>query len=166
MRAKILTKYRVCKQCLVEKLSSEYHKDKNTVAGIRAICKSCIQINRSKDTLKAKRKQWRDSQDQKVLKAGQMVSVLRKLGYNITKTQYLEILEAAGTTCAICEREFKKTPSMDHCHATNKIRGIICNDCNTAIGMFKENKKALLNAIYYLESFENFPNKYDKYKKI
>lgn len=98
------------------------------------------------------------------MRAGAMVSILRKLGYKISKSDYLQIIQEAGDICPICERGFTKTPSMDHCHTTNKIRGLICNDCNSALGLFRDNKIALLNAIRYLEEFESFPDKYEKYK--
>ncbi len=164
-RIKIVGTTCVCKQCKKEKLKSDFHKDSSTVAGIRAICKTCVQENRQADPKKAKRKEWRDAQDKRLLRAGAMVSILRKLGYVVTKTDYLNILDEAGTICPICENEFIKTPSMDHCHSTNKIRGLICNDCNIALGLFKDSKVALLNAIRYLEDFETSPNKYEKYRE-
>ena len=164
-RIKIVGTTCICKQCKEEKLKSAFHKDLSTVAGIRAICKTCVQENRQQDKEIEKRKQWRDSQDSTLLRAGKMVSVLRRLGYKVPKSDYLEIINEAGNTCPICDNPFKKVPSMDHCHDTNKIRGLICNDCNIGLGMFKDNIQSLANAVSYLEKFRNDPDKYEKYRE-
>jgi hypothetical protein len=41
--------------------------------------------------------------------------------------------------------------SVDHCHNTGKIRGILCTKCNTGLGSFKDNIELLMNAIKYLK---------------
>jgi hypothetical protein len=41
-------------------------------------------------------------------------------------------------------------PNIDHCHTTGKVRGLLCNGCNTGIGMFKESIPALLKAADYI----------------
>jgi hypothetical protein len=44
----------------------------------------------------------------------------------------------------------KQTKVLDHCHKKNKVRGIICRDCNFGLGNFKDNIKTLIKAIKYL----------------
>lgn len=46
--------------------------------------------------------------------------------------------------------EFHKKLSVDHCHKTGKVRGLLCSNCNTAIGLLKEDINVLKNAINYL----------------
>lgn len=46
--------------------------------------------------------------------------------------------------------EGKKTPSIDYCHKTNKIRGLLCSNCNTALGLVKDSKDILGKMIKYL----------------
>jgi len=41
---------------------------------------------------------------------------------------------------------------IDHCHTTDKFRGWLCHPCNRALGGFKDNIKALQNAIHYLKN--------------
>jgi hypothetical protein len=56
--------------------------------------------------------------------------------------------------CKICERhqsEFKKRLAVDHDHITNEVRGLLCGQCNSAIGLFKDNINSLRNAILYLK---------------
>lgn len=73
--------------------------------------------------------------------------------YGITFEEYLGILEEQGYQCAICEQDLKvygKGTHLDHCHDTEKVRGILCRNCNTGLGMFKDNASLLNKAIEYL----------------
>lgn len=60
----------------------------------------------------------------------------RKKRYGLSKEQYNLLLEAQGNCCDICAVEFSDTtkPHIDHCHITNKVRGILCVRCNTLLG--------------------------------
>ena len=55
--------------------------------------------------------------------------------------------------CECCGRhkdEFKKGLAIDHCHETNKVRGMLCSNCNSGIGFFKDNPNFMMNAIHYI----------------
>lgn len=57
--------------------------------------------------------------------------------------------------CMICETEIdssnkNKKPHIDHCHSTNTVRGLLCHNCNTGLGHFKDNINFLKQAIKYL----------------
>ena len=62
---------------------------------------------------------------------------------------------AQGGVCAICKQPEKsnryKTLSVDHCHKTEKIRGLLCSHCNRALGLFGEDVEVLGAAIQYLQ---------------
>lgn len=67
---------------------------------------------------------------------------------------YEAMLHKQGGKCALCERTENlpfKTFTVDHCHQTNKIRGLLCHKCNTALGQFKDSVAVLLKAANYLE---------------
>lgn len=73
--------------------------------------------------------------------------------FNITLTQYTEILARQGGRCAVCHRtnpEQKYFP-VDHKHSTGQVRGILCGTCNVGIGMFYDNPELLRQAAQYLE---------------
>lgn len=66
--------------------------------------------------------------------------------YGITLDDYERMLAAQGGGCAICARlpadagnpeHWTDVLCVDHCHATGKVRGLLCNDCNLAIGRGK-----------------------------
>jgi len=48
-------------------------------------------------------------------------------------------LEEQGNCCAICGRDFVRTPCVDHCHKTGKLRALLCNFCNLRVG-YHENR--------------------------
>lgn len=74
----------------------------------------------------------------------------RKFG--ITLDEYNALLKKQNGVCAICYRpEIGKELSVDHCHKTGRVRGLLCAQCNQAIGMFGESVKVLTNAIEYIE---------------
>ena len=59
--------------------------------------------------------------------------------------------------CKICgkhQSELTLSLNVDHCHITGKIRGLLCGNCNKALGLFKDNTKSLKNAINYLIHLE------------
>lgn len=84
-----------------------------------------------------------------------------KATFGITLKQYDEMFEKQNGLCAICfkkeQRLIDNIPvrlSVDHNHATGKIRALLCGLCNKGIGNFKDNIDLLKNAIEYLKKFE------------
>ena len=66
--------------------------------------------------------------------------------------EYDFILEKQEGKCAICgaSDNFGRYLCVDHSHETGKIRGLLCNPCNQALGLLKDNVGILNNAIDYL----------------
>ena len=82
--------------------------------------------------------------------------------YGIGLDEYNAILEVQAHKCAGCGIEAIKAQRnklyVDHCHTTNKIRGLLCQQCNTALGMVKDNVNTLLSLVSYLQE-HNFTKK-------
>ncbi len=70
----------------------------------------------------------------------------KKYGVSID-VQRQKLLEQEGK-CLICGEEAKV---LDHCHATSEFRGFLCLNCNSGLGMFKDNPDFLLKASFYVE---------------
>lgn len=68
--------------------------------------------------------------------------------YGLTLEQFDQMLTEQHGRCLIC----RKTESLvvDHCHTTGKVRGLLCNLCNTALGSFRDSPEILTSAIEYL----------------
>jgi len=67
--------------------------------------------------------------------------------FSLTEEQYNNLM--SNTNCQICDVELTKK-CIDHCHSTNKIRGVLCNNCNTALGLVGDNIDTLHKMIAYL----------------
>ena len=56
------------------------------------------------------------------------------------------------TSCDICGKdELESKLVVDHCHASGKVRGVLCYSCNTSLGKFKDSPELLRSAADYLE---------------
>lgn len=81
--------------------------------------------------------------------------------YGISYEGFLTLSQAQGGKCKICEIDPSKAYKgrsaslcVDHCHKTNKIRGLLCYACNTMLGKVKESIPTLQNAIEYLQEHD------------
>jgi len=78
---------------------------------------------------------------------------LRK--YGVSKHQYEEMLINQNRKCKICGLDELENLSnclyIDHCHSTNRVRGLLCYNCNTLLGLARDNIDILKNSIKYLE---------------
>lgn len=82
-----------------------------------------------------------------------------KAMYGITLDQYEQMLSDQHGVCAICRQAetakhhngVVKKLSVDHCHDTGAVRGLLCHSCNTGIGSFGHDGLLLKSATEYLE---------------
>lgn len=77
-----------------------------------------------------------------------------KSTYNITVDSYNLMYDNQSGCCAICgthQSELKRSLCVDHCHDTNRVRGLLCHGCNFAIGFLKDSIANLNSAIKYLK---------------
>jgi hypothetical protein len=73
--------------------------------------------------------------------------------YGITVDRFEEILALQDGLCAICRTPAfgAKLPHVDHDHESGSVRGILCSNCNTGLGLFKDDPELLRAAAKYLE---------------
>jgi len=73
--------------------------------------------------------------------------------YGITAEEYWSIYEFQGGVCYICRRANgkRKRLSVDHCHTTGIVRGLLCSKCNKdVLGHLRDDPEALYRAAEYL----------------
>lgn len=73
--------------------------------------------------------------------------------YGLSWDAYLMMLNNQNNKCFICDYEFgakKGDCYVDHCHKTNIVRGLLCQNCNTGLGNFRDNSERLIKAANYL----------------
>lgn len=73
--------------------------------------------------------------------------------YGITLTQYNQMLAAQDGVCAICKvpHHPERPLVVDHDHDSGEVRGLLCSECNTGLGLLGDNPDTLLAASAYLE---------------
>lgn len=72
--------------------------------------------------------------------------------YGIEMSELSDLLDQQKGVCAICGIDFgTDVYHIDHCHTTGRVRGLLCSNCNTGIGLLQEDKEIFKAAINYLE---------------
>jgi hypothetical protein len=83
--------------------------------------------------------------------------------YGINLEKYKEMLHKQNNVCAICHRPETRrlyhdttrcfSLMVDHSHTSNKVRGLLCHKCNSAIGLLEENINTFQSAMDYLNHY-------------
>lgn len=71
-----------------------------------------------------------------------------KRKYGLSADAYQRLVVIQQSACAICKREVPL--HVDHCHASEKVRGLLCGKCNRGLGMFNDSAELLAAAQNYL----------------
>ena len=152
-------KYFRCKECrkindkntklrTIDKRKEYYKKNKEQI--LKRFKKH---YDQNKEKRKKQFKNWSDRNKTRGLKS--------EHGIIFSHEDYLKLSENQNHVCAICKKPEKilsrkrdriKGLSIDHCHETNKIRGLLCHHCNVALGSFNDSIELLQSAINYLKS--------------
>lgn len=139
-----------CSKCKVEKSLSEFGRSKNEKDGLQYRCKAC-----NKETCKSWYKKNANSVIAKTKakyaanpNVARNANLVRK--YGITLAERNEMLEKQNGCCAICNEKLQNI-KVDHCHKTNKIRELLCHNCNVLLGLAKDKVATLQNAVKYLQ---------------
>ena len=74
--------------------------------------------------------------------------------YKITKEEYEALLAKQCYVCVVCGKpnQHNKRLHIDHDHKTGKVRGLLCNHCNTALGLVHDDVGVLAALIQYLNA--------------
>ncbi len=133
------TEQRTCRTCGQEQPITEYYATGRKPDERHTECKTC-----TKARVSATHKANPDLQRNRDLK---------RL-YGITLEDYNERLIKQEHKCACCGTTSPggkhSTFVVDHCHETGKIRGLLCHNCNTALGLLKDDPARIAKLITYL----------------
>lgn len=126
-----------CSRCQEHKDVSEFSKNRCKKDGLNQECKVCNRLSH-KEAREKGHTRWHDI----------------KKNFGITKEQYTNLLEYQQSSCAICGKQHEDVKGsrlyVDHCHTTNKIRGLLCSHCNLGLGHFRDDTELLHRAQKYL----------------
>ena len=73
-----------------------------------------------------------------------------KNAYGISLEDYARLLVRQGGVCAICLKAPAERLCVDHCHATGKVRGLLCRTCNVGLGCYRDDPSLVTAAAAYL----------------
>lgn len=144
---------KVCTKCKLSKSSEDYHKQTNSKDGYSNWCKVC-----GYDNLKI----WRKKNPDKIKKNAKNFRINNpkayynsqyKSKYGISIEEYNRLFDIQKGQCKICKIDSKELPrklAVDHNHVTGKVRGLLCGNCNVAIGNLKESVIIIKEALNYL----------------
>lgn len=96
----------------------------------------------------------------KIVDKDKLQNYYLKSRYGISKKEYEKMLTDRNYKCDICEYIQPENATkmqnlyIDHCHNTNKVRGLLCFRCNSALGYLKDDIKILENTIKYLKVWQ------------
>lgn len=165
---------RECKKCKQLLDSSLFYKDSSRKDGLRWCCIPCTKNSKklfrenNKEHIKQQKKQSYLRHREKTLQKRRDSPVKYKqrreqllLTYKLTESDYDRMREEQNFRCAICdthEQDVKRGQSasietalhIDHCHTTNKVRGLLCMNCNNLLGKANDSTNILHKAINYL----------------
>lgn len=137
-----MTKKR-CSSCKIKKPLGEFYRSKNETYGRHGRCTSCVKVRYLSDSAKEVKKSYNRARS-------------RKYGTGFTEEEFEQKLEKQGGLCAICgaSKPSSKSLHADHCHETKTKRGVLCQKCNMAIGLFRDNTELMERAIMYLNQYK------------
>jgi hypothetical protein len=147
---------KVCARCDVEKPVAAFPIDHQRPDRLYSYCLEC----KAKVMREASRKYGATHRAKLRLKDRR--NRLERL-YGLSADAFMALLEAQDGACAICGLRMSdgdadhtsgsvRRANVDHCHKTGRIRGLLCNRCNTGLGQFSDDPEILRRAAAYLES--------------
>ncbi|MEV6294047.1 endonuclease VII domain-containing protein [Streptomyces sp. NPDC051896] len=115
--------HQLCRMCGEVKPHSEWHRNATASDGLSTRCKAC--------------------------RAAEGRAHHLKRNYGLTETERDAMVASQYGLCAIC---LAAPPAhVDHCHKTGRVRGVLCFNCNSAIGKLRDDPGAARRAAAYLE---------------
>jgi hypothetical protein len=146
-----ILKAKTCTKCTQEKTLENFYTRSSGV--LRNDCIDCI-LKRNKEyylnnknQITETNKRWTQKNKNKI----RDTKLRNKFG--ITLEEKNQLFDAQGKCCAICKatkNNKKRDWDVDHCHKTGVVRGLLCSNCNRALGLFQDDPMVLWNAHQYL----------------
>lgn len=135
-----------CTKCKVDKDTSNFRVRLSLKSGLNSWCRDCenkaqrdkyiptIKVEKTIDPLEIKQKAFER---------------MLKHRYKLSREEFDTMLLNQMNKCKVCSNTIKKGENLvvDHCHTSNKVRGLVCRRCNTLLG-YLETDQTILNSAY------------------
>lgn len=120
--------YKICTECKESKAIIDYHQHPMGMFGYNSVCKICANKRSRASELRIK--------------------------FNLSTEEHREMYVKQNGKCLICKKQCE-IMDTDHCHKTNKVRGLLCHNCNVGIGQFQDDPVLTEQATRYLSDFQH-----------
>lgn len=137
---------KICRVCGIGKPLSDYNRKVSSKDGKRSDCRDC------QKEYHRKRYAENPERHKAITRKNQRLYTAKK--HNLSESDLEELYDLEGHSCAICgihENDYGKYLAIDHCHSTGRVRGLLCTNCNTGLGNFRDDLSLLLRAVDYLK---------------
>lgn len=139
---------RICSKCKETKLLEDFAKRSGSSSvhnKIRSICRQCYQLHaRTWPSRRSEAKRIANKNRKKVYRHHIKVQ-------GVGHERFQAMLDAQNGVCAVCgNTNGKRQLCVDHCHATGKVRGLLCGNCNLALGNLKDDPQRIANLLAYI----------------
>lgn len=158
---------KTCTVCEIEKPINDFYPSKYRIDGHDYACKECERakrrlryhknIDREREYNKRFTKIKYCSLSSKDKHSKHLTKYWKGKGSKSAHIEYHKLLKEQNGVCAICKKSeiakhkgTIKNLAVDHRHSDGKVRGLLCGNCNRAIGMLKDDPELLLAAANYL----------------
>lgn len=134
-----------CSKCREMKDDADFYKNRCQSSGLSNYCKGCQ--NRAG-------RAWADKNPPRQRAYDRRFWLKRRWGPDGAEA-YERLLVEQNGVCAICEQSCSSGMALaiDHDHTSGAMRGLLCRDCNTSLGKFKDSAVILRRAVAYLELY-------------
>lgn len=130
-----------CSKCEVSQPTSEFHRDRSSSDGRVGHCKTCAKA------ITAARADYMAEYHAKN----------RGRKYGLSPAEYAALEDASGGVCALCSRPptgKRDRLVVDHDHATNRVRELLCHQCNVGIGLLGDDPDVMMRAAIYVRKHQ------------
>ena len=140
---------KLCSKCRNTKSLTEFYRNQSQPGGYHYYCKPCK--NEADKEYKSRDPDRYREHARKSNRRWKLRNV-----YKMSETDYLRLLNLHQHKCHICNQPFSAdlADHIDHDHTSHRVRGILCGNCNWALGLFKDNPALLRQAADYLEKHQ------------
>ena len=156
-----------CNKCAELKHYTQFNRDRTKKDGHSTVCKDCQKkqkATRKEEAKKVRKRHYELTKEKSSAYHKEKNSLpevkQRRKEHHLKRTygldlEKLEKLKAKQKfLCAICNTHeaecTKQILFVDHNHKTGKVRGLLCSQCNAALGLFYDDISLLQSAISYL----------------
>ena len=161
-------KNKPCSICKMSKPLDEFHKDRSSVSGYDGRCRSCTHsrqkgyYEKNKNEMRKRaRARYQTAKTNPKLYEKELNRSRKgvlKNRYGMSVAEYNKLFVKQSGYCASCgthQVELKKRLGVDHCHITGKIRGLLCDRCNRAFGLLRDDISVLESLLEYAKKYKN-----------